>query len=255
MKLFLVPLFLLFFSPLFSQRYIDGFADARNVIKINLSSLTTSTFSFQYERALTSRVSLLLGVKFRPAAAIPFKSIIKHFLDTTSAKSFTDFVNNAKIESFAVTPEIRFYYGRGPSSGFYLAPFARFESNYLRPWQYTFVSLGKPVLVDFTARQTGIGGGLQLGALFVLSDKISLDLWLAGPYVFANKITVASKTDLSNNTEQELSDIRKDIETFSNDYLPGHTAKVTVTSNGAFVVAKGAALGIRTLGVAIGLRF
>jgi Protein of unknown function (DUF3575) len=226
-----------------------------NIVKMNLSALATKTFSFQYERALSNKISLALGVKFRPSSAIPFKSTIKSFLDTLSDGVAIDFINNAKVGGYAFTPEIRFYLGKGAMHGFYFAPFARYESNNLSNWRYTFKSTTKTIIIDFTGEQHGFGLGLQLGAHYMLSNKVSLDLWLVGPYALFNKVEVNSVTDLSDKTDQELLDVKKDIEKYVEDYLPGPPANATVSKNGAFATAKGTAPGARVLGIAIGYRF
>ncbi|MBI2731445.1 MAG: DUF3575 domain-containing protein [Sphingobacteriales bacterium] len=226
-----------------------------NVIKVNLSALTTGTFSFQYERALNNHVSLALGAKFRPSAGLPFKSTIKSFLDTLSDGVAIDFVNNARVGGYAISPEIRFYLGKGSMHGFYIAPFLRYEKNNLDNWRYTFNSPTKTIIIDFTGNQNGVGAGIQLGAHYLLSQKISLDIWLAGPYVFSNKLNVNSLTDLSDKTDQELQDVKNDIEKYVKDYLPGHTVSATVTKTGANATAKGTFYGARVLGFALGYRF
>lgn len=257
MKLRVLLLFLLISTFLFAQRVtkeVEREGDW-NIAKINLSALATGTFSFQYERALSNKVSLALGVKFRPSSGIPFKSTIKSFLDTLSDGVAIDFINNAKVGGYAITPEIRFYLGKGAMHGFYLAPFARYESNNLNNWRYTFKSTTKSIIIDFTGKQKGIGVGLQIGAHYLLSQKISLDLWLAGPYVFSNKIDVNSVTDLSDKTDQELLDVKNDIEKYVKDYLPGHTVSATVSKTGAVATAKGTFYGARVFGLALGYRF
>lgn len=257
MKLFLTAFFLLPATILFSQRVTrenEKYGDF-NVFKINLSALTTGTYSFQYEKALSNHTSLLLAAKFRPSASLPFKSTIKSFLDTLSEGAGIDFVNNAKVGSYAITPEIRFYFGKGAMHGFYLAPFARYESNKLNSWRYTLKTINKTIVIDFTGKQSGVGAGLQIGAQYLLSNKISLDIWLVGPYIFANKIDANSITDLSDKTDQDLQDAKNDIEKYAKDYLPGHTVNATVTRNGATLNAKGAFYGARALGLAIGYRF
>jgi Protein of unknown function (DUF3575) len=257
MKLYVTAFFLLVSSLVFSQKVTkekEKYGDW-NIIKINLSALTTGTFSFQYERAISNKISWAMGVKFRPSASLPFRSTLKSLLDTLSEGAGIDFVNNAKVGGYAITPEIRFYFGRGAMHGFYVAPFLRYERNNLNAWRYTFKTPNKTIIIDFTGNQTGIGGGLQIGSHFNLSNKVSLDLWLVGPYVFANKIDVNSVTDLSDKTDQELEDVRKDIKRYAEDYLPGHTVNVAIRKDGARMDARGTAPGIRALGLAIGYRF
>ncbi|MGE5106837.1 MAG: DUF3575 domain-containing protein [Sphingobacteriales bacterium] len=257
MKLRVLFLLLLLNNILYAQRVtreVERDGDW-NIVKINLSALATNTFSFQYERALSNKVSLALGVKFRPSSGIPFKSTIKSFLDTLSDGVAIDFVNNAKVGGYAITPEIRLYLGKGAMHGFYLAPFARYENNNLNNWRYTFKSPTKTIVIDFTGNQKGVGVGLQFGAHYMLSQKLSLDIWLAGPYVFANRVKVNSVTDLSDKTDQELQDVKNDIEKYVKDYLPGHTVNATVSKTGAFATAKGTYYGARVLGFALGYRF
>ena len=257
MKRYLTALFLLFATIIFAQRKekeVQREGDW-NIIKMNLTALSTNTYSFQYERALGNKVSLALGVKFRPSTGIPFKSTIKSFLDTLSEGAGIDFVNNARVGGYAITPEIRFYLGKGAMHGFYLAPFVRYENNNLDSWRYTFKTPTKTIIIDFTGKQTGFGAGLQIGAHYLLSNKISLDIWLAGPYIFANNIKVNSVTDLSDKTDQELIDVKNDIEKYVKDYLPGHSVNAKVYKTGADATAKGTFYGARVLGLAIGYRF
>lgn len=257
MKFCVLTTCLLFSASLMAQRVMkerDTYGEW-NVIKMNLSALATGTFSLQYERALNNHVSVALGAKFRPSAGLPFKSTIKSFLDTLSEGPGIDFVNNAKVGGYALTPELRFYLGKGAMHGFYIAPFFRYEHNNLNSWRYTFKSINETIVIDFTGNQNGIGGGIQLGAHYLLSQTISLDLWVAGPYIFNDKIAVNSVTDLSDKNDQELQDVKNDIEKYVKQYLPTHTVNATVSKTGAFATASGPFYGVRALGVALGFRF
>ncbi|MBI3719007.1 MAG: DUF3575 domain-containing protein [Sphingobacteriales bacterium] len=257
MKLRLTALFLFSGTILSAQGVTherESYGDF-NVIKINLSALATNTYSIQYERALSNHTSLLLAAKYHPVSGLPFKSTLRSLLDSLSEGAGIDFINNARVGGYAITPEIRFYFGKGAMHGFYLAPFVRYENNKLDYWRYTLKSVNQTIVIDFNGKQSGIGAGLQIGAQYMLSNKISLDIWLAGPYLFADKIDVNSLTDLSDKTDQDLQEVKNDIEKYAKDYLPGHTVTATVSHSGATLNAKGTFYGVRALGLALGYRF
>ena len=97
----------------------------KNIVKLNLFSLPLKNLSLQYERGLNENMSVALGVRFQPKGSIPFQSTIRNSMDTDNdtADAGLDFVNNAQISNWAITPEFRYYFGKKPLNGFYIAPF------------------------------------------------------------------------------------------------------------------------------------
>lgn len=110
-----------------------------NIVKVNLMALALKNYSFQYERVLTKKISIAVGVRTMPTGSLPFQDIfIDQFGDDDPDVEST--IRDVKIGNFALTPEVRFYLNKkGYGRGFYIAPyyrFAKFKSEEL-PIDYT----------------------------------------------------------------------------------------------------------------------
>lgn len=218
----------------------------KNEVKLNLFSLALGNISLQYERAFTPQFSGAFGFRVGPERALPFASSAKTvFKDDTLAERMID---GARISNYAFTPEIRYYFGKGYTKGFYLGLFGRFGK----------FSLDVPFTVhdaSFAGGQQEFllkggysygGGGIQMGAKFNLSKRVSLDWFMFGPMVSFGTVSLDVAADLSGMTADGRDEtIRELANTFG---------EATVDDNGIRVSKSLPVPGIRT-GLSIGFRF
>lgn len=91
-------------------------------------------------------------------------------------------VGDTKLNGFFLTPEFRFYVtDHGVPQGFYVAPFARYESLSAK----SKVTLGSTS--EGKATLSRIGGGVDIGYQFFFGDKVTWDIFM-GPKYLSNSV-------------------------------------------------------------------
>lgn len=222
-----------------------------NLLKVNLSSIAFNNYSFQYERVLSKRWSVAIGYRFMPSSSIPFKSNVDSYVDESDdATQFL--IDNAKISNTAITPEVRFYLGKGYGRGFYIAPYYRyskFKAETVKV-EYTDDS-GDNQVVTMGGDITGNSFGLMLGAQWTIGNHFVIDWWIIGAHIGSGsgKIEGTTTETLSANEQAQVLDV---IEEFD---LPFIDEKFATSPNGASVTMDGGWGGIRAFGLGIGYRF
>ncbi len=222
---------------------------ARNFIKTNLSSIPLKNYSIQYERVLTKGVSLAVTYRTMPSTSIPFKSLILEAVgDDQDTK---DIINQAKLSNFAITPEVRFYLGKGNGKGFYIAPFYRyvkFSTNQV-PVSYDLAN-GTKQSVNLSGNLTANTVGLLFGVQKLLGKHFCLDWWLLGAHYGSGNglFTGTPSSPLSPEDQAEIKDALENID------IPLTDKTVTVTPNNVSVKLDGPFGGLRS-GISFGFRF
>lgn len=225
-------------------------AAGKNLVKWNVGALLFKNYSFQYERAIGKKTSVAVGLRFAPKAGIPFKDDVEKLIDDEELwSSIKDF----KTGNFAITPEIRFYMGKGVFRGFYVAPFVRF-ATYNAEVPYAFdVPNGTGgttrEVIPLSGDVTALTGGLLFGAQWKLSKLVYLDWWILGPNYGTSSGNISGKKSLSVDEQEALRESLEDLEE-----LPLVKSKYTVNSEGANVDFDGPWAGLRA-GLSIGFRF
>ena len=226
-----------------------------NIIKLNVPALIFKNFSLQYEKAVGKKQSFAVAVRFRPESSIPFQSIAEKWVDDNSIR-----VDLGRIGNFGITPEYRFYFSKkGATNGFYIGPFISYNHYSGKvPINYNDYDDVNNVSIERTAVFKGsvnsFTGGFQLGAQWKLSNKISLDWWIAGPNYGISK------------GDFDFAGTLNDIEEISMDYelnkikatIPLIKVKdinVRQDGSGASFKIDGPWAGIRAMGICIGYRF
>lgn len=196
------------------------------------------TFHVQYERAIYGKTSVGLGLRIMPKGSLPFSS---------SFDSIDDQLGSLEMGNFAVTPEIKFYLGKGVFKGFYIAPFLKY-ANYSTSINYEFTSDNKTEIIPLSGKLNTYTAGVLFGAQWEIANKFYLDWSIFGPqYGISNGNLKGTKT-LTAQEQKDLSEELNDID------LPVGNIKSTVTSSGAVVDLKGPWAGIRA-NIGIGYRF
>src|ERR1700712_1269142 len=98
-----------------------------NFVKFNLMGIALKNYSFTYERILTKTISLSASYRFMPTGKIPFAGTLAKAADDDDVDT-KNTIENLRIGNYAITPELRFYLGKGYGKGFYIALFYRYAS-------------------------------------------------------------------------------------------------------------------------------
>jgi len=226
-------------------------AGPSNFLKVNLSSLVFNNYSFQYERVLSKRWSVALGYRFMPSSSIPFKSNIDSYVDESDdATQFL--IDNAKISNTAITPEVRFYLGKGYGRGFYIAPYYRYTKFKAETVKVEYDDdAGNPQVLTMGGDIKGSSFGLMLGAQWPIGHHFVIDWWIVGGHIGSGSGKIEGKTTetLSPSEQAQIMDV---IEEFD---LPFIDEEFSTNANGASVKMDGGWGGIRAFGLGIGFCF
>jgi hypothetical protein len=215
----------------------------KNLVKINVTSLFLKTYSFQYERAISGKTAIALGIRTMPKSNLPFKSEFASLIDDPETEKQID---NFQTGNFAITPEIRFY-KREDLSGFYFAPFVRF-TTFTADLPYDFTVNGTTQTIPLSGDLKTVTGGFLLGAQWKLGKLLALDWWILGPQYGSSNGKIEGKKTLNAQEQQAL---RNDLQDFE---IPFSRTTTTVDANGAKVEFKGPWAGLRA-GLSLGIRF
>lgn len=222
-----------------------------NQIKLNLTAIPFNNYSVQYERIISKKGSFAISLRYMPESKLPFQSLIrKSVIDEDPELQRT--MEKLRISNFAITPEYRFYLGKGYGHGFYVSPFYRyamFKSNNILI-NYTNDILGNEETVNLSGDLNSHTFGIAVGVQWLLSKNISLDWMIAGPHFGSgngNFIGLSSRT-LSTGDQQS---VREELERLD---IPFTKKTITTNPQGATMKLDGPWGGIRT-GISIGVHF
>jgi len=254
-KLMILALCMLATKDLYSQHTGSDARDFNpNVVKINLFSLPFRSLSVQYERGLNARMSVSLGARLMPKGPLPFQSSLRNSMDVETGDTTDaglDFINNASVSNWAITPEFRYYFGKKPLNGFYVAPFLRVGS-YGIDWNYNYeLNDGTQKAVHLKGRGSAISGGVLLGAQWHLGERLLLDWWILGPQYGSYNIRLEAIGDFSDLTDAEKKDLETTIEGIG---YSGNKFEAAVTNTSVKATNRLGFPGLRT-GFCIGFTF
>jgi hypothetical protein len=229
----------------------------KNNIKVNLLALSMTNFSFQYERALSRKFSVAMGASIRPLGNLPFNGFIhKQLKNQTTDTAAFNFIDRAKISSWAFTPEVRYYLGHKPLNGFYLAPFARVSGQTL-DWNYLFLDQSNLQHdINFKGYATTLTFGLMFGCQWHLSNRLLIDWWMLGPSYGSVVLNLNANTDMTVLSAQDRATLQDKVNSVFNDVGKTYNigSSTEVKDNGVFFSASAPFASIRT-GFCIGLSF
>ncbi|MEP7372805.1 MAG: DUF3575 domain-containing protein [Chitinophagaceae bacterium] len=238
-----------------AQDPLTSVKPGKNIFKTNLSAAALSHYSFQYERVTNKKQSFAMGFGFSPGVDLPFKKDLadKFGGNADAARA----IETTRFTKITITPEYRFYVGKKQApEGFYIAPFARYVYMDLSQ-DYTFTpSTGTLHLAHIDGKLGGVGGGLLIGAQWLLGKqkRVSIDWWIAGAFVGAFTEGRFHGTDPKMN-ELEADDrakLENDIESVD---IPLWDVDATIGDLFIDAKLKGTFYGARVMGICIGIRF
>lgn len=212
--------------------------DGANLVKLNLPTLLMKTIHVQYERAIYGKTSVGLGLRVMPKGSLAFKSAFNDIDDQLGSLEFGN---------IAITPEIKFYLGKGVFKGFYIAPYLKY-AHYNTSINYEFTSGSKTEIMPLSGKLNTYVAGVLFGAQWEIANKFYLDWSIFGPQYGISQGSLIGKKSL---TTQEQADLKKELDDIN---LPVGKVTSTVDGNGATVDLKGPWTGIRA-NIGIGYRF
>jgi hypothetical protein len=230
----------------YSQKPVAG----KNIIKVNLTSAALKHYSLQYERVVSKRKSFAIAFGVSPNVGLPFKKTLLNLFDgNADAKKA---IETTKFNKITITPEYRFYVGKKDApSGFYVAPFARYtHMSISQDYEFT-PSSNKLHTAHLKGKFSGIGAGVKVGAQWLLGERVTLDWWIAGPFVGAMNASFHGTDDMSDMNAQDKAGLEEDIESLD---IPLWKIDATVGNNKIDAKLKGPFYGI-VAGLNLGIRF
>jgi hypothetical protein len=224
----------------------------QNIVKLNLTSLILKNISVQYERSITRKSAFALGVRYAPASALPFKSLIKeNVLEDDTDPSVSNTIDRIRLSNIAITPEYRFYLGKGYGKGFYIAPFYRFAIFDIKDVNIVYDETVTPnQSIDLSGKFTSHTGGLLLGAQFNLGKSVTLDLWILGPAYGVGKGNIKGTSPITF-TQEDKDNIRQELDELD---IPLTDKSYEITDNSVILKLTGPWAGLRS-GITVGIRF
>ena len=228
--------------------------EGNNILKINLPAIALNNYSIQYERAVGRKVSVGLTYRFMPKSGLPLKGAVENIID--DAETWKQ-IKDLKTSNFALTPEVRFYFGQSAFRGLYVAPFvkiARYKAD-LPNFEYDVeldpaLGMGSTVTehIPLNGKLNTITGGVLIGAQWKLSKVLYLDWWILGPQYGSSKGHLTGTKDLDQYEQKALKEELEDLD------IPMVDTKTEVNNRGARLDMDGPWTGLRA-GINLGIRF
>ena len=187
--------------------------DGKTIVKANITSPIFKNYSFAAERILTKGLSLQLGIATMPKGALPFSSSFENHIGHDVSMS------SVKLQSFYVTPELRWYTGGGYGHGFYLMAYYRYQNYKLSGYTLNMdvregaSSAEKRVALDLTGdlKTNSFGFGLGAQWLFGRNKNIVLDWNILGLHAGRGKFNLTGNIAQAGLTAEEIADLRHEL--------------------------------------------
>lgn len=234
----------------------------KNMIKFNILPLLGGKFAFEYERAITDRISAAAAISLRPEKKLPFQSTVQDLVDD---EDLNKLINSFKSSNFSITPEIRFYLSkRGLFRGFYMAPYlkyARYKASVPFDFDVAVEESGTEVYsrtetIPLEGTIKSFTGGFSLGFNFKLSRQLHLDWRLIGPGYGSGNGKVSGTMALNADEQQALRESMEDLKVDMSDLpLGGIKMEYDIRDNGTDIHIKRSPWAAIRTGLSIGYRF
>jgi len=217
-----------------------------NLIKINLTAIVLKNYSIQYERVLSKPVSLALSYRIMPTSKLPFANAISDAIgdDDPDAKKT---IENLRMGNFAITPEARFYLGKGYGKGFYIALFYRYASLTINHMPVDYDNNNS---LDLSGKLSSNTGGIMFGAQWNLGKHMCLDWWITGPH-YGSGVGDFNGVSSQPLTPTQQNELRQNLEDLD---IPLTTKTIQINANGASLKLDGPWGGVRA-GILLGIKF
>jgi hypothetical protein len=197
-------------SNVFSQKKES--TEFKNSLKINVTALAGQLYSAQYERKIKKNLALNITGFFRQKSLIPFGVMVdtlakRYGLGITGIKFQHIFMNEAKVGTFGISPEIRKYFGSKKHRWYTSAygQFQQYDVNVPAAFAIKYGSLYVDAKAPADFQFTSLGAGVLFGKSFDF-NRLGLDITLLGAH-FGNadkfKASVSNELIGKLNTEDK----------------------------------------------------
>ncbi|MDO4727787.1 MAG: DUF3575 domain-containing protein [Bacteroidota bacterium] len=226
-----------------SQHYTTEENEAKNLIKLNITALTIGSISAQYERAVSQKMTIGTSFSILPKRSLPFLNIIDHNFKLDDMQ----YLNNMRISSVNITPEVRWYFGKESFKGGYIGTYLRYAHNKVTlPIDYTYNNQEQQIQMEGNINVFSIG--ISLGTQWKLSDKIYLDWLILGPMIGKANFILEGHKNLNPDEQEALTTVLDGIQ------IGNLNHQHQVSNSGAKLKFKTTWGGVRFL-LGIGYRF
>lgn len=166
----------------------SGFSQQKNAIKFNVAGPLTQTYSLQYERMLTKKLSFNNTFFYRQKSLIPLGTQVdtlakRYGVGITGIKFKYIFMNEARVGVRGYAPELRYYIGKKKNRPF-VALFGQYEDFDMAVpaslsvlYKGLIVDVKTPVNFTFNTISGGLLGGKQWKW-----NRMGVDLVIIGPH-------------------------------------------------------------------------
>lgn len=244
--------FICLISLLLSGRTAQAQLVSPTVVKVNLSGAVFKNYQVQYERILTPRSTITVTAGASIDAPLPFKqALMDQYGENDDAVRA---INRTLFNKYTGTLEYRFYFSGQAPRGWYIAPFVRYINMDISQ-DYTYTpSDGLLHHAHMNAKFNAFGAGILLGHQWLIGNRVTLDLWLLGPFYGTNVTAdfVGEDPLWKNLKPADITKLHSDIE---NTTLPGYTTTATIAVPLIEAKLVGPYYGVRAFGVGLGYRF
>ncbi len=218
----------------------------RNVVKFLPVNLFLNSTSFEYERKISPRNSLILGVGL---------SSPKTFADKFNLGDTKNRISDDSFGSMAIRLAYRHYTGhRIQPAGFYISPYLKYQKLTASATNNRTPDSGDPYIENYDLKANTMNVGFQLGWQFLIAKTVSIDFYFFGIEAGIADVTATVKSPNPNTINDVESNVRENV-----DKLPSFFAnKITITRNGNNQIdVKGSSMPYPWLrsGISIGIAF
>ncbi len=231
--------------PGFAQSGDSLIVERNNVVKFLPINIPFQSISFEYERMINGKNSVILGIGLPNQ-----KSIMgKYGMDAGSD------LKTAEIGTMHIRAAFRHYTGhRMLPKGFYIEPYLKYQNI---KGNATVSGIddqsGQAYKGDFNLNLNTMNLGFQLGTQFLIAKRVTLDLYFLGleaGFLSGNVNAVSDQISDANNIKDDLDKTIADLPSFIGN-------KITVTQSGNKVNAKASSIPYPWLrgGISIGIAF
>lgn len=184
----------------------------KNVVKFLPVNLPFQSISFEYERMISAKNSVTLGVGLPNQKSIIGKYGIEEGSNLKSAEFGTMHIRTA----------FRHYTGKKKlPAGFYLEPYLKYQ-KIDGNGSILFGDESDGITGDVDLKLNSFNVGIQLGAQFLIAKRVSLDLYflgLEGGFLSGDITATSDLIEEIETVESDMNDFIADLPTFIGDKL------------------------------------
>jgi hypothetical protein len=229
----------------FSQNRGQNDVELKNLVKFLPVNILFHSISFEYERLISPKNSVILGI------GIPTNQSFNGKFGSEPSSE----IKNDKLGTMHIRAAFRHYTGKSMlPKGFYFEPYLKYQ-NINGKMTYTGVdeSTKKTHTGDFDISLNSVNAGFQLGAQFLIAKRVSLDLYFLGleaGFLSGNTSATIDNTEDATNMKNDIKDALVDFPSIIANKLT-----VTQSGNKVNVNAKNLMYPWLRSGISIGIAF